>query len=430
MRRHDTPPEVAEALLRWLPADARSLLDPAVGRGALIAPLLCHDRALSCDITCVDTDPAIITDLNAKFKHQFPRKFRPVSGDFLQLDFDREGLLPHASGFDCIIMNPPWDGRRWVDGTQADPAWSRSGYRGRNVSIEAAFILKAITLLRPGGTLLAILPPSVISGSAARPVREHLLESGRIRRVHELSPFTFRGIEARIYLLVFEKSQTAESVTLLNHRLINPDILKVSQLEPSLRLDYGYYASEHRFAEFRAANAWGWTPLSEQVVITRGIVSVPKGTSHAVHISDYEDGFWHSQRLEQISPCGIVAGPDDILMARVGRTAFTAVGLLDGPPAAITDCVFRLQPHEPRDSARLLFALRCMNALRIHIPLLQRNSGGAHYVSSGDLATSLLPTRMADAFPNEFSRYLDAVDRRDFAEMDRCESSVRESAFS
>ena len=57
---HVTPPEIARALARHAPKSVTRVLDPAVGDGSLLLPLLdrvCHSR---CEVTAVDIDPAAI----------------------------------------------------------------------------------------------------------------------------------------------------------------------------------------------------------------------------------------------------------------------------------------------------------------------------------------------------------------------------------
>jgi tRNA1(Val) A37 N6-methylase TrmN6 len=411
-------------LLDWIPNEAEYILDPAVGYGALVQPLSSFNGAT---VTCIDVDDDVIRHIRTVVEPQFPQGLRTLAADFLQLDFTAEGLLPDRGGFDCIVMNPPFNGRTWVSAPDIDSTWSRIGGRGLNVSLEAAFVLKALTLLKPGGRLLAVLPPSIISGAAARPVREHLLTLGAILAVHELPPFTFERIEARIYLLIFEKQRAASTVTLLNHDLSEPYSREISrdELGETVRLDYRFQEVRLQYEDLiNRASSLQWHRLANHVSIERGKLSVPIGLASALHISDFSDGFWHSTRLaknQYSEPC---LGHTEIFMARVGRNAGTAVGMRVGPPTPTTDCVLKIAPHESEHAIAILFALRCVTASQPYIPLLQRSSGGAKYISAADLREVMYPAGLSAAFPEEFEAYTEQLLKRDFAAMSECEHKV------
>src|SRR5688572_23925881 len=110
MIRHETPLEAAHALVRHVPKRMSSLLEPAVGTGLLLAPLhrLCRE---SLDrIVCIDTDAQALAKVEAQFAG-IGKRFDPICADFLKWSAPRMDSKPREL-FDCVLMNPPFGGRR------------------------------------------------------------------------------------------------------------------------------------------------------------------------------------------------------------------------------------------------------------------------------------------------------------------------------
>lgn len=117
---------------------------------------------------------------------------------------------------DLILTNPPFGARF----TCADLALHSNIYfpllhnyiqnRGGYIDSELLFLDRYLSLLRPGGTVLAILPDSVIS-SAGLPshLREMLQKKWMIRSITELPAVTFAQAGTRTKTCVLEIEKTA-----------------------------------------------------------------------------------------------------------------------------------------------------------------------------------------------------------------------------
>ena len=109
MKIHETPKEVASTLARWAPRRISCLLDPSVGTGSLLAPLVPRLRDTKSLIYCVDIDKDALQIVKRRFGCNLGPSLALVRKNFLELDFTKH-LKKHGH-FDCVVMNPPFAGR-------------------------------------------------------------------------------------------------------------------------------------------------------------------------------------------------------------------------------------------------------------------------------------------------------------------------------
>jgi tRNA1(Val) A37 N6-methylase TrmN6 len=423
MERHETPLTVAALLAKWAPQRMTNLLEPAVGNGALLIPFLPIIRKTGCQVVCVDVDFAALARVEDLLSNELAGQLKLVHADFLNI---QPGLLEQGPIFDCIVMNPPFASRirRLVH--------VNSNGDTKYVPIEVAFLTSAIERLRDGGVLLSVVPSSVISSLQGRWVREHLLRAGCIRYVHELPRNTFSLIEAKAYLLVFQKGRAPKTIMLCNHSLSNPDILllKSGLLGNDIRLDFSHQKARAFFSETIDSNPdVGWKRLGDIATVTRGSAASPTGYNRAVHTTDFRDGFWSSSRLEEalrnLKPSNFSANSNDILMMRVGRHCHKSVGCLTAEGSCeITDCVLRIRPQDGIDKILLLFALRCILCSDVGRNFIQRG-GGASYIVPKDLESLFIPYDAHLVYKDLFLLYVEAVKDRRYEVMEWLERRIQ-----
>lgn len=428
---HETPPLIARALARHVPVCGRLFLDPAVGTGALVEAVVPRLRGNRHRFVCVDINDKNLRGVSDRIDSgDQANRVSLLHGDFLS-DAFRFELRARFGLFDCVVMNPPFLGRKknW----QPVEIGSNEGKPNsiRKAAPEAAFVLYAVEMLRPGGRLVAILPSSLIAGDSLSWIRRHLLTLGSFRRVHELLPKTFPNVDAATFLVVFEKSVSTKLCTLCNHRLVRPDKLRMElgSLNDNRRLDYGYYSavSVYRSA-VNESMALGWRRLGDLADIHRGEASSSTKSSEDVHSTSYESGFWRipkGSRTPRAGNGGLNCTSGDLMVTRVGRNCSSTFGLVVGNGSrAFTDCVLRIRPRERVSGRRLLFALRSVYACGVGRLLLERG-GGASYLAKTELSDVLIPTLLWKQWPDEYRRYDSALSRRRFCEMVRLEMSIR-----
>ena len=375
---HRTPPGLASALARYAPRQIQSLLDPAVGGGSLLLPFISKQRSPE-RITCVDCDGTV-----AKL---FPPLVAAKIGaglDFIQADFlqwaDKQIANRHT--FDCIVVNPPFFGRKWVKFKYIAPGFVNPQLRA--APIELAFLVKSIELLRSRGRLLAVLPSSAVTSVGTRWFREFAafwLDHSRPRGSTEHLLWCGRSH----ILLTFDKDRRNRSVILCNSDLMKPQkiCMPVAAFAGDLRFDYSFHKAVAKQKTDAAAIGLASIPLSGlpsrnwQVFFVN--VEAPFRPD-VLHTTDREGAFWVSRSETSHSDIPhVTAAPNDVLIARVGRRCANSAGLYCGQErVAVSDCVLVVRPKGPRTGVELFFAIRVLLKRAGVSALLERGTGASY----------------------------------------------------
>ena len=184
-----TPAPVARFMASMFPPSTLTkckLLDAGAGVGALTCAFL--DRWATSDgfsfhdaqIDAYEIDPTLRAHLNrtlARYLSRLPVSYRVVPDDFIEAAAI-QSLAPRR--YTHAILNPPYK-----------KISSLSSHRMilRQVGIEtvnlySAFVALALSLMKPGGQLVAIIPRSFCNGPYYRPFREYLLNRAALRHLH------------------------------------------------------------------------------------------------------------------------------------------------------------------------------------------------------------------------------------------------------
>ena len=424
MQRFKTPAKIAQSLARYCPSPLRSVLDPAVGDGALLIPLLRGRQESHLEVTAIDIDPSVIKPLRAALS-AFSRKVTLHRGDFLEWAERHGGSVLQ---FDCVIMNPPFSSKKETFRRVRDAVMGGSGVR--STAIEAGFVIAAVRMLRPGGRLLAILPPSVITSDSFVWLRKFLLSTGRIHTVHELPHFSFENVEARMYLLVFEKGGVASGLLLQNHDLDHSTNLPIehTSLGGAYRMDFGFHDGLRRYTRLRSRSKLRWVALSGAADVLRGSRKTPvTDAAWVIHTTDFEGGFWYcnQSRHRCRRTSSVCARAGDILVKRVGRACSSSFGMVLGAVGGeCTDCVLVVRPKLGVRTDRLLFAIRTLTAFPFLRPLLERGTGAA-YMSKRGLECIEFPIDLYLRLPTIFGAYQRALSQKSLATMLRLEEEAK-----
>lgn len=163
------------------------VLDPGCGTGELLAAVA--RREPEAVLTGWDIDATAL---------EAARKL--VLGADLEL---RSALDPTGSElFDLVIANPPYFQVRVTPVLKARFGEVISG----RANVFALFLKAGLDLLRPGGTLAYIVPPSMNSGAYFEALREHIVFRSRIVDLTVLEGSDlFEGANTAAQLLVLEK---------------------------------------------------------------------------------------------------------------------------------------------------------------------------------------------------------------------------------
>jgi len=306
----------------------------------------------------------------------------------------------------------------------------------KHVPTEAAFVLKSLRHLKGGGTVVAIVPNSIIAGTNLQWVRKELVACGQIVLVHELPRFAFPQVEARLFILVYKKDGSIRPTKLLNHELANPLVSEIdlARNNPDLRLDFTYVEAHQILTSIAKRKAeLNWVRLDQLAEIARGNVSAPFPKVPILHSTDFSEGFWgaackkNSQSRSNVK-VQLLAKPGDILAVRVGRGASKSIGILLGRKSRrFSDCVFRIRASSNVKISRitLLLLLRALYSSGYFSPVLERGTG-ATYITAEALRGCLIPSRLPFNVRELEAQYRKSLLRRDFPAMLSIEQQVRE----
>jgi tRNA1(Val) A37 N6-methylase TrmN6 len=424
MTRHYSPLAVAKVLSAHAPKQMTSILEPAVGQGDLLKPLLTRYRNSLRSIVCIDADAATLRGARIELQQYVggTSKLSMVFSDFIEwsssMTSDRK-----RNSFDCIIMNPPFVGKARL--IRLDLAReSQNTLQGkRSLPVEGAFVWRAIHLLKPGGKLLAVVPSSVISWMRTSWLRKYLMGAGSIDYVHELPKFTFRSVEARVYLLVYTKGKVQRDILLRNHDLLDTVSMRVSREEilNHSRFDYRFHFARRLYEKTMTLHPnLGWARVGDIAKVYRGSIKSPLGTRCAIHTNFFDNGFWRLVRRRNLrrnkrSPHSVKSS--DLLIKRVSRRCAKTLGQGNGLENYLcSDCILIIRTNNKGMSNRLLFSLRTLLTSEIGRDLLERGTG-ATYIAEVDLLNLCVPLDLFKMHRNLYSRYIEALSRRDIGPM-------------
>jgi predicted RNA methylase len=184
-----TPAPIARfmaSLFEPAPLKRAKLLDAGAGEGALSAAFI--ERRAALDLERIDAhayelDATVYPALCRNLKRGEGCVPHPFNADFIEQASALRADFTHA------ILNPPYKK------ISASSAYRRmlSGAGIETVNLYSGFVALALSLLAPGGQLVASIPRSFCNGPYYRPFRQWIFERAAIRRIHlfesRTSPF-------------------------------------------------------------------------------------------------------------------------------------------------------------------------------------------------------------------------------------------------
>jgi adenine-specific DNA-methyltransferase len=200
-------------------ADCR-LLDPGAGIGSLSSAFLerCITRELSftkINITAFELDEILHKEPNhtlASYASRIKFAYEILGGDFIEEAVNRI-QTGSRNNFTHAILNPPY---RKIN------SQSRHRLLLRQVGIEtvnlySAFVALTLSLMEPGGQLVAIIPRSFCNGPYYRHFRDFVLDRAVIRHIHlfESRNKTFKddGVLQENVIIMLKRGEQQENVT-------------------------------------------------------------------------------------------------------------------------------------------------------------------------------------------------------------------------
>lgn len=399
MKFYPTPSFIVDIIRKHIPKTAYTVLEPAVGEGALLSALEESDYKY----TLIDIDRARLDALSSKLK-----KHKLIHGDFICWSKENE-----LEKFDLILTNPPFSAKAesWID------------FEGEYIPIEIAFITQARKLLKVDGTLIAIVPDSIINSSRFLKYRKHLIEICSIKYVYQLPQKLFSKTEGGFYLIVLRARGSTKQISLRDATSSKGKEIVVSEYdlrENMYRFDYRYYRGNKKISQI-IDNINLQVPsacLNTFCKIARGSIRSNYHEKYLHHTNSFVNGFWRGftfKNLRQVEESCIA-------VKRVSRDAHQSFGLIDKDKNTdVTDCLILIE-QSVISPLKLLFFMRVVYSNEYGKECLLKGSG-AKFIAV-ELIRSLYFFDISTIFPNEFNVFSKAYLDRDLSKCLQVENYV------
>ncbi len=233
-------------------SDAGLVVDLSVGKGELL--WYAKRKWPACWVAGFDIDQALIDHCKSRFGG---------SGTFNCVDTlrtnlpdirDMFGSKSYTHPVNLALSNPPFGTTAaeelapdLLDTLSAHKLVWTDGTGGYQVLTEAAFFLRNLGLVDNGGYVAILLPEGVVSGMKTESFRRFLLTHTKIRLVLSLPINSFNSSEARISLVIAQKSTVkAERTGKVHLGSVDGDTesmpsVAVNQRDLLLRMDPAYH---------------------------------------------------------------------------------------------------------------------------------------------------------------------------------------------
>lgn len=190
-----TPKSIRELLLSKLPKkDNADILDPACGSGEFL--LSCKKYFKNPILYGFDIDKKLINIASKLVKNASIKNF-----DFLNIDINKKK-------YDYIIGNPPYFELKLNEEIKKKYF---DIIKGR-VNIFSLFIKTGLDLLKDGGYLAYVVPPSMNNGAYFSKLREYIIKNSSLEYLHIIGGAdNFHLANQKVMLIILKKTNSKKS---------------------------------------------------------------------------------------------------------------------------------------------------------------------------------------------------------------------------
>ena len=267
-----TPPQIAAQVVALALEHGPALgprprvLDACAGAGAfLLAAARAIPQAALCG-TDLDADALAVA-----------AEALALLGKRAQLErLDALGQAPRGGPVDLVVGNPPYG--HAAPGAREGLLTRFPALRGAEIDLYAAFLLRSLELLRPGGCAALLVPDTWMTNARAAPLRAEILARAELRAVADLGKPFAAAKDTRVQAVVLVRreegaprsSRKAYAARLIEGRLAA--LAPIDQDELIGRNQAGWQpyrtAGEKRLCTAMAANS---VPLAEVCAVGYGL---------------------------------------------------------------------------------------------------------------------------------------------------------------
>jgi len=412
---HYTPNTIVSIIKKHAPKKYKSILEPSVGDGSLLAPFSKNKNHKDITVTTYDIDGSALSLMKKKYKSSF-KKIISNHCDFIKHHNKR-------NKYDLIIMNPPFSAKynNWIK------------YNNERCPIEMAFLKICLTLIKPNGVIIGVFPKSIISGgtNSSISLRYKLLNEFDLKYVYELNNFEFPSIESQFYVVIIKKTSPINKTELRKNNL-KLQIKKGHLLSNQFRLDYSFYKSLDLYQKLYTVDFLKHSRLSEFCEVFRGALPPPYPKKGVFHSTDFKN-LNAKEEERNISTLKVNVKKihfGDIVIKRVSRDCISSITIypyFDMPTP--TDCILVIRiKNNLLSPEQLLFTLRTYYSCNEGGFLLQKGTG-ANFLSIKSLRNIKLPINLHILYSRIFNNYVNSLNENRTEESNMIENNLREYLF-
>ena len=305
-----TPLNVSKQLLQLIDfKDNSTVIDICCGSGNLLKAAKEINPSIQCygvDITKVDIEQSFI-----------------VNND------GRSFALRNPFKYDYALANPPF-GRRDTE-KYIKSLFVNEYSRIRTSRIEVEMLIANLLVLKPFGTLLAILPSTLVNGTSMINVRKSLAQNNTILSIVDLPINAFHPERIKCSAIIIKKEKNERDLS-TKQFIMNPDcslVEKNSTCAESIRM--GFWDDNHTIT------------THPSLLICQGKISTNQFCDSGTIVlhtckksGNWEPSIRYVKSVED--KYKVIVNSGDILISRVGASAGQKC-IYSGSPHIISDCL-------------------------------------------------------------------------------------------
>lgn len=298
--------------------------------------------------------------------------------------------LEHDKEFGIVLANPPFGKESFLNYSRYSLL---PGYNSLSKSalgrIESTMLLANLSLVEKGGTLIAVVPRTLINGDWALTLRKFVANNYFLQTIIHLPPTVFGRDVSTSIIVIQNKKFPIELMTTeaYDARLIDDQGL--FETHSLTKFDYSQIIDGSWFNYEKS------TSTHSGIQILRGNISVSElelwGENPVIHSSDIRRiGFtdWKPTRFSSLKRNSqITTKFGDILMVRVGRNCGQVTRALGDNQFPVSDCIYIIR-HEDLKKTNNLWEHLNSSIFQKDLSLLKKGIG-SQYISKSNLNSYL-----------------------------------------
>lgn len=321
----------------------KKILEMAIGDGSL--SLAAHKRWKNASYFGIDIDSNSILNVKSNLPFVDIKK-----QDGLESNIELKLQISNSS-IDIAICNPPYLKHQMTEEDKVlfQKVNLNSCSFNNHITTDIIFLAQNLMFLRDGCELGIILPDSILTNHYFKELRSELLENHNIKSIIQLPDNIFTKTEAKTHILIIEKNRKSKKLIEVSKASVNGEIIesiKVKKNDLIHRMDFDYLFWSSKQAK----------ETKESLILKDIMISLTRGNKTKKYLEKLSIPYFHTTSFkftnsfleldtnsENFPENLSLAGPGDILIARVGKRCIGNVVMIKKGYIPFTDCIYRLE---------------------------------------------------------------------------------------